>query len=127
MTDVTTNAPTPVSAAGPGQESPNLRLAGTSAGPVTEEEAGLLGLRASLVRTLASNQQDATEIRERLERAGRRDAIREVTGLDAFDRSARVAMDLLSRVDARLDEIDVRRKAGRIEVDANAESLIRRP
>jgi hypothetical protein len=128
MTDgTTTNSPPPIAAAEPGQEPPSLRLAGTSAGPVTEEEAGLLGLRASLVRTLAANQQDATEIRDRLERAGRRDAIREVTGHDAFDRSTRVAMDLLNRVDARLEEIDVQRKAARIEVDADAEALIRRP
>jgi hypothetical protein len=36
-------------------------------------------------------------------------------------------MDLLETVDARLNEIDSRRNASRIEIDAEVETLIRRP
>jgi hypothetical protein len=123
MTDATTNSPPPVI----DETLPSLRLAGTTAGPVTEEEADLLGLRAKLVRTLATNQQEAIGIRARLERAGRQDAIRAVTGRDAFDRSSQATMDLLETVDARLNEIDSRRNASRIEIDAEVETLIQRP
>jgi hypothetical protein len=127
MTDATTNSPPPVIDDSPDETLPSLRLAGTTAGPVTEEEADLLGLRAKLVRTLATNQQEAIGIRARLERAGRQDAIRAVTGRDAFDRSSQATMDLLETVDARLNEIDSRRNASRIEIDGEVETLIRRP
>ena len=127
MTDATTKPSPTVSVGLLDGGHPSLRLAGTNAGPVTEEEAGLLGLRSKLVRTLAANQQDAIGIRARLKRAGRRDAIRAVTGQDAFDRSAQVTMGLLGKVDARLDEIDARRNAARIDVEAGVEMLIRRP
>ena len=127
MKDATFNSAPPVTSDSPDERLPSLRLAGTTAGPVTEEEADLLGLRAKLVRTLATNQQEAIGIRARLERAGRQDAIRAVTGRDAFDRASQAAMDLLGKVDARLNEIDSRRNATRIEIDAEVETLIRRP
>ncbi|MFB0986808.1 MAG: hypothetical protein QMB94_10960 [Phycisphaerales bacterium] len=127
MSDATTNAPPPVSGVQLDEGLPSLRLAGTTAGPVTEEESGLLEVRAKLVKTLAANQQDAIGIRAKLERAGRCDAIRTVTGHDAFDRSSRVAIELLGKIDVRLVEIDVRRNAGRIDVDADVETLIQRP
>jgi hypothetical protein len=127
MTDATINSQTPVTDGSPDETLPSLRLAGTTAGPVTEEEADLLGLRAKLVKTLATNQQEAIGIRARLERAGRQDAIRAVTGRDAFDRSSQATMDLLGTVDARLGEIDSRRNATRIEIDAEVETLIQRP
>ena len=127
MTDATTNAPPPVSGAPLDAGLPSLRLAGTTAGPVTEEESGLLEVRAKLVKTLAANQQDAIGIRAKLERAGRCDAIRAVTGHDAFDQSSQVAIELLGKIDGRLVEIDARRLAARIEIEADAESLIQRP
>ena len=127
MTDATTNAPPPVSGVPLEAGLPSLRLAGTTAGPVTEEESGLLEVRAKLVKTLAANQQDAIGIRAKLERAGRCDAIRAVTGYDAFDRSSQVGIELLGKIDDRLAEIDARRNAGRIEVDAQVETLIQRP
>ncbi|MFM1833135.1 MAG: hypothetical protein RLZZ461_1451, partial [Planctomycetota bacterium] len=57
---------TPSSSATTDADSPRLRLAGTNAGPVTEEERQLLDLRARLVRARALQGVDAEAIRERL-------------------------------------------------------------
>lgn len=106
---------------------PRLRLSGTSAGPVSPEESALLELRATLVRTVSANRQDAELIRARLERASRIDPIREVTGHDAFDANQRDTLAMLDAVDARLDELDGDRgSATRIETSPMANDLLKR-
>jgi hypothetical protein len=105
---------------------PRLRLAGTNAGPVTEEERQLLNLRARLVRVRALQGVDAEAIRERLDRAGRKDPIQVATGVDAFTRAAADLDSMLTRIDARLAEIDAVRGVS-IEIDAQATGLLRRP
>jgi hypothetical protein len=110
-----------------GAESPRLRLAGTNAGPVTKEERELLELRAGLVRALALHGADAAVIRERMGRAGRKDAIGLITGVDAFDRASSEIETMLSVIDARLAAIDSARGGVDIEVDPRAAALLRRP
>ncbi len=107
-------------------KAPCLRLAGTSAGPVSAEEAALLELRATLVKAVSANRQDADLIRGRLERASRVDPIREVTGRDAFDANQRDAMVMLEAVDARLDALDADRASVAIETSPVANDLLRR-
>ncbi len=123
MSERTPSTPTPPAATDP--DSPRLRLAGTNAGPVTSEERDLLDLRAMLVRTRAVQGGDATVIRERLDRAGRKDAIEVATGTDAFARAASELDSMLARIDARLAEIDGARGVS-IEIDPQAADLIRR-
>ncbi len=116
---------TPSSSAGPDVDSPRLRLAGTNAGPVTEEERQLLDLRAGLVRARALQGADAAAIRERLERAGRKDPIQVATGVDAFAHASADLESMLARIDARLAAIDSARGVS-IEIDPNAADLLRR-
>lgn len=124
------DAPSSLDSARDGAETdpatPRLRLAGTSAGPVSAPEAALLELRATLVRTISANQRDAGLIRGRLERASRMDPIKEVTGRDTFDVSHRGTMDMLEAVDARLDALDAERKSATIETTPTANDLLRR-
>lgn len=126
-----TDAPPSLGPARNGSEAdpvtPRLRLTGTSAGPVSSEEAALLELRASLVRTVSANQRDADLIRARLERASRIDPIREVTGRDAFDANQRGTMAMLEAVDRRLDALDAGRASALIETTPAANDLLRRP
>ncbi len=123
MSERTTS--TPASPVGSEAESPRLRLAGTNAGPMTEEEQKLLHLRAGLVRACALHGADAASIRERLDRLGRKDPIEVATGTDAFSRAAAAMESMLSRIDARLAEIDAARSVT-IEIDAKVSDLIRR-
>ena len=107
---------------------PRLRLAGTSAGPVSAAEAALLELRATLVRTVSANQRDADLVRTRLERACRVDPIKEVTGRDAFETNRHDTMAMLKAVDARLNALDAdRASSGIIETTPAANDLLRRP
>ncbi len=117
---------TPSSSATTDMDSPRLRLAGTNAGPVTEEERQLLDLRARLVRARALQGVDAEAIRERLDRAGRKDPIQVATGVDAFTRASADLDAMLTRIDARLLEIDAARGMS-IEIDPQAAGLLRRP
>jgi transposase len=105
--------------------SPRLRLSGTNAGPVTQEEQQLLELRAGLVRARALQGTEAAMIRERLVRAGRKDPIGLIRGNDAFDRMTGEIDTLLARIDSRLAEIDASR-VGVIDVDPNVADLLRR-
>lgn len=82
--------------------SPNLRLAGTLAAPITDSERDLLELRSNLVHAIASEEAEARVVRDRLARTGRRDAMATVTGSDVFERSSRVYRDLLAVIDERL-------------------------
>lgn len=107
---------------------PRLRLTGTAAGPVSPEEAALLELRATLVKAVSANRQDADLIRARLERTSRIDPIREVTGSDAFEANRRDTMAMLEAVDARLDVLDANRGSTTlIETTPAANELLRRP
>ncbi len=108
------------------EDSPKLRLAGTNAGPVTEEERQLLDLRARLVRARALQAVDAAAIRERLDRAGRKDPIQVAMGVDAFTRTSADLDAMLTRIDVRLAEIDAARGVT-IEIDPQATGLLRRP
>jgi len=117
---------TPSTSASPEADSPRLRLAGTNAGPVTDEERRLLDLRAGLVRARGLQTADAAMIRERLERAGRKDPIEVATGTDAFTRTSADLDAMLARIDARLAELDAVRGAA-IEIDPNASDLLKRP
>ena len=84
---------------------PRLRLAGTPAGPPSEPEQRVLALRQEMVIALGSLQRDAKMICNRLERAGRVDPIREVTGSGALDIAVDSAEDLLRAVDELLLEV----------------------
>ena len=106
-------------------KSPRLRLAGTTAGPVTPEERSLLELRAQVVRAAGRHGIEAEVVREKLGRAGRQDPMSVVRGSDLFDRNAEDLGELLSKIDACLAEIDSKRPA--IEIEGNAADLIRRP
>lgn len=117
---------TPSSSVATGEDSPRLRLAGTNAGPVTEEERQLLELRARLVRVRALQGADAVLIRDRLERAGRKDPIEIATGADAFSKASSDLDAMLATIDARLSELDAERSAATIETDPQASSLLRR-
>ena len=114
-----TEAPAPTS------RPPQLRLAGTTAGPVTPEERSLLELRAQVVRAAGRHGIEAEVVREKLGRAGREDPMAVVRGSDLFERNAEDLGVMLSKIDARLAEIDSKRPT--IEVDGNASALIRRP
>ncbi len=115
----------PSTQAASGVDSPRLRLAGTTAGPVTEEERQLLDLRARLVRARTQQGVDAEAIRERLDRAGRKDPIQVATGVDAFTRASSDLDAMLTRIDARLAEIDAARGVS-IEIDPQVTGLLRR-
>lgn len=104
---------------------PQLRLAGTTAGPVTPEERDLLELRAQVVLATGRHGIEAGIVRDKLGRAGREDPMSVARGSDLFDRNAEDLARFLATIDARLAEIDAKRPS--IEVDANAGDLVRRP
>ena len=87
------------------QPQPQLRLAGTPAGQPSEPEQRVLQLRQEMVLALGSLQRDARMICERLERAGRVDPIREITGSGALDIATDSAEDLIRAVDELLLEV----------------------
>ena len=84
---------------------PQLRLAGTPAGAPSEPEQRVLELRQEMVLALGSLQRDSRMICDRLERAGRVDPIREVTGSGALDIAVDSAEDLIRAVDELLLEV----------------------
>ena len=104
---------------------PQLRLAGTTAGPVTPEERDLLELRAQVVLATGRHGIEAGIVRDKLGRAGREDPMSVARGCDLFERNAEDLARFLATIDARLAEIDAKRPS--IEVDANAGDLVRRP
>ncbi|MCH2162738.1 MAG: hypothetical protein MK085_12810 [Phycisphaerales bacterium] len=99
-----TPTPTP-SASTATEEHPQLRLAGTPAGEPTAHEREVLALRQEMVFALGSLQRDARMIFDRLERAGRVDPIREVTGSGALEVAAENAEELIRTVDELLLEV----------------------
>lgn len=104
-------------------QTPQLRLAGTTAGPVSRTEQALLDLRQTLIHASGRLQRDAVLIRGRLERSGRTDPIESTTGGDAFERCQVELGRMLAAVEQRLEA-----EAGpRIEVAPGVESLLRRP
>ena len=104
-------------------QTPQLRLAGTTAGPVSRTEQALLDLRQTLIHASGHLQRDAVLIRGRLERSGRIDPIESTTGGDVFERSQVELGRMLAAVEQRLEA-----EAGpRIEVTPGVESLLRRP
>lgn len=123
MSERTPSPPAPTGG-GSTSEAPRLRLAGTTAGPVTDEERRLLELRAEVVLACGRDGTDAGIVRERLGRAGRRDPIEVVRGDDVFTRTAAELASMLAMIDARLAEIDARRP--QIETDAAAADLLNR-
>lgn len=105
-------------------EAPRLRLAGTNAGPVTDEERRLLELRVQVVRARGAHGTEAGVIRDRLGRTGRRDPMATVRGDDVFDRTAAELDSMLASIDARLAQLDAGRP--RVEIDPAAAELLRR-
>lgn len=85
---------------------PQLRLAGTTACPLTPAVRRLLELRAELVQARAVILEDAGFIRRRLERSGRADAISCITGEDAFDGASGRIDHEIARVDLELARIE---------------------
>ena len=102
---------------------PRLRLAGTTAGPLSDAEKALLDLRHALIQASGHVQRDAVAIRGRLERSGRRDPVQLTTGQDVFERSEAELGRLLAAVEDRLETVS----APAIEIDSDVESLLRRP
>lgn len=126
-----TPTPTPASTSPEGSEahgvedpdSPRLRLAGTDAGPLTDEVRHLLELRAHVRRMQARHLEDADLIRNRLARGRRQDPIELVTGHDAFERTTRA----ISRTLADIDEHLARSRPGvTVEIETSATDLLRR-
>ena len=87
-------------------DGPQLRLAGTNAGPLTPNIQRLLDFRTELVAARALILEDAGFIRRRLERSGRRDAISCITGEDAFDGVATQIDHEITRLDLELSRLD---------------------
>ena len=87
-------------------DGPQLRLAGTNAGPLTPNIQRLLDFRTELVAARALILEDAGFIRRRLERSGRRDAISCITGEDAFDGVATQIDHEIARLDLELSRLD---------------------
>ena len=110
--------------AGEAVDGPRLRLAGTSAGPLTPTIQRLLEFRNELLSAKAVILEDAGFIRRRLERSGRRDAITCITGEDAFDGVATRIDHEISRVDLELARLD--EKAVSIETEPVSLGRLRR-
>ncbi|MAD78341.1 MAG: hypothetical protein CMJ51_03100 [Planctomycetaceae bacterium] len=131
MMDPPSIIPTPASSGPEGSEahrsedpdSPRLRLAGTDAGPLTDEVRHLLELRAHVLRLQARHLEDADLIRNRLARGRRQDPIELVTGDDAFARTTQA----ISRTLADIDEHLARSRPGfTVEIETSATDLLRR-
>ena len=101
---------------------PRLRLAGTTAGPLSDAEQSLLDLRHALIQASSHVQRDAVAIRGRLERSGRRDPVQLTTGQDVFERSQIELGRLLAAVEDRLETVS----APEIDIEPGVESLLRR-
>ena len=106
-----------------GSKTPRLRLAGTTAGPLSQTEQALLDLRQALIHASGHLQRDAVLIRGRLERSGRIDPIESTTGGDVFERSQVELGKMLAAVERQLEA----ESGPRIEVVPGVESLLRRP
>ena len=103
--------------------SPRLRLAGTEAGPLTDEVRRLLELRAQVLLMQAQHVADADLIRGRLARGGRQDPIAVVTGDDAFTRTERELARSLAGIDEHLARS---RPRPTVETETSATDLLRR-
>ena len=105
-------------------DTPRLRLAGTDAGPLTDEVRRLLELRAQVLRMQVQHLADADLIRVRLARGGRQDPIAVVTGDDAFARTERELARSLAGIDEHLARS---RPRPTVEIETSATDLLRRP
>ena len=104
-------------------DSPRLRLAGTDAGPLTDEVRHLLELRAHVLRMQTRHLEDADLVRNRLARGRRQDPIALVTGDDAFERTTQA----ISRTLADIDQHLARSRSGvTLEIETSATDLLRR-
>lgn len=86
---------------------PELRLAGTPAGETTAAERTMFRLRMQAVLVLGSLRQDARMIEDRLERSGRIDAVRAVTGSSALESAAVETEVLIHELDELLAAVVV--------------------
>ena len=105
---------------------PRLRLAGTTAGPVSDAERALLDLRQALIQASSHVQRDAGVIRGRLERSGRQDPVALTTGQDVFARTQVDLGRLLAAVEDRLEAVSEPDDQSRIEVVPGVQALLRR-
>lgn len=92
-------------AAAKDESGPLLRLAGTLAGEPTDAEKRVLELRSRAVLVLGSLRRDSRMLSERLERAGRFDPVKIVTGASALDVAANGTEELIQNLDELLLEV----------------------
>ena len=86
-------------------KAPVLRLAGTPAGEPSDAEKRVLELRNRAVLVLGSLKHDSRMLEDRLQRAGRYDPVKRVTGSSALDTAAKGAQALIEDLDELLLEV----------------------
>ena len=91
---------------------PVLRLAGTPAGEPSIAEKRVLELRNRAVLVLGSLKQESRMLQERLERAGRYDPVKRVTGSSALDVAAEGTQSMIEDLDELLLEVGETVSAG---------------
>lgn len=97
-------SPHQANATAPDESGPLLRLAGTLAGEPSEAERCVLELRSNAVLVLGSLRRDSRMLNDRLQRAGRIDPVKKITGASSLDTAANSTQELIQDLDELLVE-----------------------